>query len=65
MFTVFLLFITTSVYCYVQAFKSALWAKKWALMGLVAGPAILPLFTVHKRMALRRARGPHCSLFLA
>lgn len=65
MFSLLLLFVSTSLYCYVQSFKSAMWAKRWALLGLVAGPIILPLFSVQKRMALRKARGQHVSLFRA
>ncbi|GAC15256.1 hypothetical protein [Aliiglaciecola lipolytica] len=46
-----------SVYYYVEAFKSALPAKKWAVAGLFLGPMVLPMFSISQRVALRQARG--------
>ncbi|GAA6185445.1 MULTISPECIES: hypothetical protein [Alteromonadaceae] len=51
-----------SVYYYVEAFKSALPAKKWALAGLMFGPMILPMFSISQRVALRQSRGFNNSL---
>ncbi|MFA3790569.1 hypothetical protein AB6T38_05595 [Aliiglaciecola sp. SL4] len=50
-------FMVFSVYYYVQAFKTALPAKKWAVAGLMFGPMILPMFSVSQRVALRQSRG--------
>lgn len=54
-----------SVIYYVQSFKTGLTAKKWAVAGLVFGPAIYPLFRSRQRIKLIRARGLGNTLFLA
>jgi uncharacterized protein YqgC (DUF456 family) len=46
-----------ATYYYVESFKSALPAKRWALAGFVLGPFILPFFTISKRVMLRHAQG--------
>jgi len=50
---------------YVQSFKTGLTAKRWALAGLVFGPAIYPLFRSRQRIKLVRARGLSKTLFRA
>ncbi|WP_102796262.1 hypothetical protein [Bowmanella denitrificans] len=42
---------------YVEAFRNGLSAKHWGVAGLLFGPLLLPLFSVKKQMALRKARG--------
>ncbi len=54
-----------SVIYYVQAFKTGLTAKKWAVAGLVFGPAIYPLFRSRQRIKLVKARGVGQVLFWA
>jgi hypothetical protein len=54
-----------SVIYYVQSFKTGLTAKKWAVAGLVFGPAIYPLFRSRQRIKLIKARGVGNTLFLA
>jgi hypothetical protein len=48
---------------YVQSFKTGLTAKKWAIAGLVFGPAIYPLFRSRQRIKLLEARGTGSTLF--
>jgi len=50
---------------YVQSFKTGLTAKKWAVAGLLFGPAIYPLFRSRQRIKLVRARGLGNTLFRA
>jgi hypothetical protein len=50
---------------YVQSFKTGLTAKKWALAGLLFGPAIYPLFKSRQRIKLLGARGTGNRLFWA
>ncbi len=54
-----------SVIYYVQSFKTGLTAKKWALAGLLFGPAIYPLFKSRQRIKLLRDRGLGSTLFWA
>ncbi|MFT4941119.1 MAG: hypothetical protein ACI88A_004182 [Paraglaciecola sp.] len=65
MFFVPVITIFFSTYYYVQSFKTGLAAKKWALAGLFLGPALLPLFIMQKRLALRQAYGFNCTFFHA
>ena len=46
-----------SVYYYVDAFKSGLSPKPWAVAGLVLGPVALPMFSISKHVAWRRSVG--------
>lgn len=52
-----IVFVLCSLYYYVESYKSALPAKKWALIGLLCGPFVLPMFSISQYMALRHARG--------
>ena len=47
----------SSLFFYVEAFQSAMPAKKWAFAGFVFGPFILPMFTISQHMTLRNAKG--------
>ncbi|MDO6691688.1 hypothetical protein Q4574_00265 [Aliiglaciecola sp. 3_MG-2023] len=49
--------VVFSAYYYIEAFKSALPAKKWAVAGLMFGPMIFPMFSISQRAALRQSRG--------
>jgi hypothetical protein len=57
MLLVILVLSISSLFYYVQAFKSGLSAKSWAVIGLIAGPCAFPMFSAKKRMALRRVQG--------
>jgi hypothetical protein len=57
MLYIILVLSISSLFYYVQAFKSGLSAKSWAIVGLVAGPCAFPMFRAKKRMALRRVQG--------
>jgi hypothetical protein len=39
------------------AFRAGLGVKRWALLGLLLGPVGYPLFSTHKRFAMKRAQG--------
>ena len=43
------------------AFRAGLGVKRWALLGLVLGPVGYPLFSTHKRFAIKRAQGKGAS----
>ncbi|TKB53898.1 hypothetical protein FCL42_13135 [Ferrimonas aestuarii] len=43
----------------VQAFKTGMPVRRWALAGLVAGPAVWPLFQVHLKRAQKRNWQPN------
>lgn len=57
MFAVIILSILSSFYFYIEAFKSGMNQRKWALAGLFFGPFILPMFGISRHMAWRRAVG--------
>lgn len=59
-----LLSLMSCVFFYVEAMKSGLNAKVWAFAGLMLGPVVLPLFTIHRHVAWRRAVGFN-NLYLA
>ncbi|GIU02297.1 hypothetical protein [Shewanella algidipiscicola] len=40
-----------------MAFRAGLGVKRWALLGLLIGPAGYPLLATHKRLAIKRAQG--------
>ncbi len=40
-----------------MAFRAGLGVKRWAMLGLIIGPVAYPLFSTHKRFALKRAQG--------
>lgn len=50
-------FVVSSAYFYVKAFKLGLNAKKWAVAGLVFGPFIFPMFSISAHIAWRRDVG--------
>ncbi|MDC0601856.1 hypothetical protein OAP14_02375 [Aliiglaciecola sp.] len=57
MFLAVVVSLLCSVYYYVESFKSALPAKRWAMAGLVFGPLVFPVFTISQHVALRHAQG--------
>ncbi|TRY31112.1 hypothetical protein FM019_14010 [Aliiglaciecola sp. M165] len=57
MLLAFIVSVLFSFYYYVESYRSALPAKKWALVGLLFGPFVLPMFSISQHMALRHARG--------
>lgn len=54
---VILVSLLTCVYCYIEAIKWAMNAKRWALAGLILGPFLLPMFGIAKHVHWRRAVG--------
>jgi hypothetical protein len=52
-----LIALLSSLYFYVQATKTGLRAKRWAVAGLFFGPFLLPMFNVKQHLALRKIRG--------
>ena len=46
--------ILSSGYFYVEATKSGMKRKNWALAGLVLGPMLFPLFTIHRFILLKK-----------
>jgi hypothetical protein len=53
---IFLAFIC-SVFYFVEAKLHAMPAKRWAFIGICLGPMALPLFSVSKNVAMRKASG--------
>ena len=51
--------------CYMAAILSGLPPLRWALLGTLLGPAILPLFMAQRRWSLVRARGLNDDLMQA
>lgn len=49
--------MVSSLFYYVQAFKTGMPAKKWAVAGLICGPFILPMFSISMHVTLRQAKG--------
>ena len=50
---------------YIAALHSALPPRRWALLGAVFGPAVLPLFMAKRRWSLVCARGLNDDLLQA
>ena len=50
---------------YIAALYSALPPRRWAVLGTVFGPAILPLFMAKRRWSLVSARGLNDDLLQA
>lgn len=57
--------VAFSALYYVQAFKTGLTAKKWALAGLILGPMLYPLFRSRQRIKLLRSRGVNSVVLVA
>lgn len=53
------------LFYYVAAVQSALPPRRWALLGCLFGPAVLPLFMAKRRWSLVCARGMKYSLWHA
>lgn len=52
-----LLAVISAAFYYIQAWQHALGPRRWALMGLLFGPFILPMFRTHQRMRRLKAQG--------
>ncbi|HBN87880.1 MAG: hypothetical protein CL577_03215 [Alteromonadaceae bacterium] len=55
--------LLTAAGIYVAALRSGMTAVKWALAALCTGPLLIPLFSSHKRLLLRKSRGSSAGLF--
>ena len=58
-------FILSAVGYYVAAFRSGMNAKKWALGGLLLGPALFPLFNMKRYLLWRQIVGYRGPVFAA
>ena len=56
---IFVVFLSVAfaLYFYVEAFRSGLQPKMWAVAGFLLGPAIFPMFSISQHVALRKAQG--------
>lgn len=50
---------------YIAALRSGMQAVRWALIALLAGPLLLPLFNSYKRLTILQARLRNAMLFRA
>ncbi|MCW8107786.1 hypothetical protein OPS25_04645 [Alteromonas ponticola] len=57
MIALLLIPILSSLFFYVEAFKSGMKAKAWAIAGFFVGPFLIPLFTISRHVAERKATG--------
>lgn len=60
-----LLTIVFAGFYYIQAWQYGLGPKRWAVLGLLFGPLLLPMFRTHKRMRILKAKGPEGISFRA
>ena len=60
-----LLAVISAGFYYVQAWQHAMGPRRWALLGLMFGPFILPMFRTHKRMRRLQAQGRTAVFFKA
>jgi hypothetical protein len=65
MLLIFISFVCFSVYFYVEAYRSALCAKRWCLAGMLLGPMAFPMFSIAQHVALRKATGFNNLIFRA
>lgn len=57
MFSYFIVCLLSAPCFYVNAIKSGVPAKRWAFGGLLVGPVLLPMFSISKHIAWRKAVG--------
>ncbi len=57
MIALLVLSVVSSLFFYVEAFKSGMKAKLWALAGFFIGPFLMPMFTISRHVAMRKATG--------
>lgn len=57
MLTIIFVCLLSCVYFYVEATKSGLSAKYWAVGGLLIGPLLFPMFSIHRHIRLRKDCG--------
>lgn len=55
--------LLTAAGIYIAALRSGMRALKWALLALITGPLLLPLFNSHKRLLLLQVRGHNAGGF--
>lgn len=60
-----LLSLGSSGYFFVEATKAGMKRKNWALGGLVMGPMLVPLFTIHRFIHIQKASGRQAVYFNA
>lgn len=57
MLALLLLSVFFSGFYFIQATLNAMPAKRWACIGICLGPFALPLFSISKHVAIRKAMG--------
>lgn len=57
--------LVSSVFYYVDGFRTGLSAKKWAVAGLLFGPLLFPMFSITQRIKLSHAQGFDYGVFAA
>lgn len=57
MLTVILVCLACSGYFYVEATKAGLSAKQWAIVGLLMGPIVWPMFSIRRHVRMRKDCG--------
>ncbi len=57
MIALLVLSVVSSLFFYVEAFKSGMKAKSWALAGFFIGPFLIPMFTISRHVAMRKSTG--------
>ncbi|REL30156.1 hypothetical protein DXX94_05260 [Thalassotalea euphylliae] len=57
--------LVSSLFFYCQALSNGLGRRRWALGGLVFGPALWPMFCMKKRMKVNKAFGFNYLIFKA
>ena len=57
MLTVILVCLASSCYFFVEATKAGLSAKQWALVGLLMGPLVWPMFSIRRHVRMRKDCG--------
>ena len=53
----FVITLLSSLFFYVEAFKSGMNPRLWALCGIILGPALLPMFSIQRHIAWRKDAG--------
>ena len=56
-FTIVMFLVLSGILLGNRAFKAGLPVKRWALAGVLFGPAAYPLFNSHKQLAYKKAMG--------
>ncbi len=64
-FIVLFVAVCFAIFFYFQAVMTGLSRKRWAFLGLMFGPFILPLFTLRKELEIIKLYGRNYSIWKA